>query len=107
MVFGAGNAICDAIIAHEEDGWTVETLDPSRVQAQMDERVSTKEFHREVSERVRASRVGIRASANKGTLSIFRAMEYMMVARISQQARRAERACEHMDRWCPWLIAST
>lgn len=42
------------LAAHEEDDWTIKTLVPARVQAQMEERVSNQEqLHKHVSERVR------------------------------------------------------
>lgn len=92
--------------ANEGNIWTVETLDPMRVHASMDERVNTQGLHLEVLKRVRANQVRMQASPNKGTSSNLEVREYMMVARFSPQARGAERASEYIDGWCLWLIAS-
>lgn len=64
----------------------METLDQARMQAQVDELVSAKEkLHQYVLEGVRASCVGVRASARKGTLLNSGVGEYMMVVCVNKR----------------------
>lgn len=90
------------LAANEGDGQMVETLDPARVQSQMDELVSAQEQpHQERLERVRANRLWIRASASNGTLPNLvvaeYVMEYVMVARVGASKASRTSLRENVD----------